>query len=293
MTDAAASPSEPPPPPRRREPFFNIPGVVAACCLVLLGLYALYAFASLETQDWVLARFAFVPARMAIALDVAHRALQVSVQRVPQDDFVALIGSGGGRWWTLVTYALLHGSWAHVGFNCIWLAAFGAPVARRFGTPRFLALLVVATVVGALTQFAADMASFMPVIGASAGVSGAVGAAMRFVFRRASDPAAMFDPARREAAWRQPALSLAETFANRTGLFFIAIWFATNLLFGLYPALSGVTEGPIAWQAHIGGFLSGLLLFKLFDPRRPAPEDDGTLDLQPDVGDDSAHRPSF
>ena len=271
MTDAS--------PPRRREPIFNMPRVVIACCVVLLGLYALYAAASDETKDWVIAEFAFVPARTAIALDLARPQLAVSIQAIPQDTFTALIGSGGGRWWTLLTYALLHGSWAHVGFNCIWLIAFGAPVARRFGAPRFLLLLIVAAIVGALVQFTSNMASFVPVIGASAAVSGAMGAAVRFVFRDASSAAEFLDRARFDAAFRQSALPLVRTLSNRAALAFIVFWLVTNLIFGLYPSLSGVADGPIAWQAHIGGFLTGLLLFRLFDPKGPSFEPDISAEL--------------
>ena len=271
MTDAS--------PPARREPIFNMPGVVVVCCLVLVALYALYAAASDETKDWVIAVFAFVPARAAIALDLARPQLTASVQTIPQETFTALIGAGGGRWWTLVTYALLHGSWAHVGFNCVWLVAFGAPVARRFAAPRFLLLLLVSAIVGALVQFASNMASFVPVIGASAAVSGAMGAAVRFVFRPSSSATEVLDRARLDAAFRQPALSLAGTLSNRAALAFIVFWFVTNLVFGLFPSLSGVADGPIAWQAHIGGFLTGLLLFSLFDPKRPSLERDVSAEL--------------
>ena len=256
-------------PPAAREPVFNLPRVVVACCGVLLAIYALYAFATEATQDWIVATFAFVPARLAIALDVAPAQLQAAVQSIPQETFTALIGAGGARWWTLVTYAFLHGSWAHVGFNCLWLAVFGAPVARRFGTPRFLLLLLLAAIVGALVQFLAAMASFMPVVGASAAVAGAMGAAVRFVFRPSREAAALFDRSQIDAAFRLPALSLAETFRTRAAVVFIVFWFVTNIAFGLFPSLSGVTEGPIAWPAHIGGFLAGLLAFPLFDPRRP------------------------
>lgn len=265
--------SEPTLPERPREPAFNLPGIVTLCCLGLIGIHALRWFLSPETDYDIVANFAFVPARMAIALNVAQHQLQVSVQNLPQDAFQLLIGNGGGKWWTLVTYAFLHGSWAHVGFNCVWLVAFGAPVARRFSAVRFLLLLVVAAVVGALSQFFWSPASFAPVIGASAAVAGAMGAATRFVFRRPGDRARHFDRAALDEAFRQPALTLRQTFTTKGALVFVVIWFVTNLLFGLFPALSGIgTEGPIAWQAHIGGFLAGLLLFPLFDPARPAPD---------------------
>ena len=65
---------------------------------------------------------------------------------------------------------------------------------------------------------------------------------------------------------------------TKAPLVFIVFWFATNLLLGYLPAIGGIGDGPIAWQAHIGGFLAGLLLFPLFEPRRGASGTDDTED---------------
>lgn len=284
-------------PPPRREPVLNLPGVVIACIAVLVALYALYAFASDATQDWAIATFAFVPARLAIALGLAQDQLRDAVQELPQDTFTMLIGSGSARWWTLLTYALMHGSWAHVGFNCLWLAVFGAPVARRFGAPRFLLLLALAAIAGALVQFLAAMASFVPVVGASAAIAGAMGAATRFVFRPSGEASPLFRAEQLDAAFRLPALSLAEMVRTRAALLFIVFWFVTNLLFGLFPNLTGVSDGPIAWPAHIGGFLTGLFAFPLLDPRRkptglePEVSADVPMSEQGISGDGSAAEP--
>ena len=263
-------------PPPRRERAFNLPGVVTACCAVLLAIHAARLLAPVETDNQIVALFAMMPARFTIALHLApetisaayHAAVDKSPVMAAQIDF--LIGEGQGRWWTLVTYAFLHASWAHVGFNCIWLVAFGAPVARRIGSWRFLLLLVVSAVAGALVQYAADIQSFEIVLGASAAVAGAMGAATRFVFRPSEEPLQIFDPARMNEAFRQPALTLRQTVTTKAALVFVLFWFGSNLLFGLMPSLSGIGDGPIAWQAHIGGFVAGLLLFPLFDP--PVPE---------------------
>lgn len=280
--------SEPTP---RREPAFNLPGVVLACCLVLLAIQAIRGFVSDETDDWIIADFAFVPARAAFALHVAQAQLRSAYQHLPQETIVALIGSGSGRWWSLLTYAFLHGGWLHVGFNCVWLGAFGAPVARRFAAARFLVLLAVSAVLGAITLFFWNMASFVPVVGASAAVSGVMGAATRFVFRPAGEPTRIFDRTQLEEAYRRPALTLRQTVTTRTALLFVVFWFATNLLFGLYPSLGGMGDMPVAWQAHIGGFLTGLLLFPLFDPRHPAsardPDAEDTADLPTGPADQS------
>ena len=271
--DHPTSPSPPLPVPRR-EPMFNLPGVIVVSCIVLVGLHALRAIVSVETDNQIVAYLAFMPARVSIALHLASAqvtdAYNAAVEHSPimaaQIDF--LVGDGHLRWWTFLTYALLHGSWAHVGFNCVWLVAFGSAVARRFTALRFLSLMAVAAVAGALLDYAVDVASFQIVIGASAAVSGAMGAATRFVFRPSDEPTRIFDRAKLDEAFRQPALTLRQTFTTKTALVFIIFWFVTNLLFGYFPALGGMGDGPIAWQAHIGGFLVGLLLFPLFD-RRP------------------------
>ena len=280
-------------PTRRREPAFNIPGVIVACCALLLAIHGVREVLSTESDNALVAALAFIPARITLALHLAPtqltNAYHALIDRNPilasQLDF--LMGDGQMRPWTFLTYAFLHASWAHVGFNCIWLVAFGSAVARRFSAGRFLLLLAVSAIAGALAQYLTDITSFELVIGASAAVSGAMGAAVRFVFRPSEEPRRMFDRARLNDAFRQPALSLRRTFTNKVAVIFIVFWFASDLLFGLYPGLSGVSDAPVAWQAHIGGFLAGLLLFRLFDPARPSaplmPEDSAAL-----AGEDEA-----
>lgn len=266
-------------PRRDREPAFNIPGVIVACCVVLFGIHALRLLVSTETDNRIVATFAFVPARTSIALHVATDRLAAAYQALVENNPVVasqldfLLGDGRARWWTFVTYAFLHASWMHVGFNCIWLVAFGSAVARRFSRWRFLLLLVVSAAAGAVTQYLFDITSFQVIIGASAAVAGAMGAATRFVFRPAA-PMRIFDRSRIDEAFRRPALSLRQTFTTKAALVFIIFWFVTNLLFGLIPRLGGAGDGLIAWQAHLGGFAAGLLLFPLFDPARHAPSID-------------------
>jgi membrane associated rhomboid family serine protease len=56
---------------------------------------------------------------------------------------------------------------------------------------------------------------------------------------------------------------------DRRVLTFLGVWFGLNLLFGLTSGQTGLASGTIAWEAHIGGFVAGLLLFPLFDPVKP------------------------
>jgi membrane associated rhomboid family serine protease len=260
-----------------RQPIFNIPGAVLATLLILVGVHLARQIIPGGWDDALFKHLAFVPERLtfAIAPDRVHDSWialaeqgGTGYRQTEVERFV--LGDGSLQPWTMVSYALLHADWAHIGLNAVWLLAFGSPVARRFGGGRFVAFLAVTAWMGALVQWAAHPLDFIPVIGASAAVSGCMGASLRFMFQPHVPMAAIIDTAAegRGEAFVQPALSIRRTLTERRAVTFIVAWFVTNLLFGLGSLSFGLAGGPIAWQAHIGGFAAGLLLFGLFDPVR-------------------------
>jgi membrane associated rhomboid family serine protease len=106
-------------------------------------------------------------------------------------------------------------------------------------------------------------------IGASASVSGTMAAAIRFAFVRGSFLS--FSRGDADVAARVPALSLMRALRNTRVLGFLAVWFGVNIIFGIGSISIGADGASVAWQAHIGGFFAGLVLFSLFDPvPRPA-----------------------
>jgi membrane associated rhomboid family serine protease len=261
---------------KQRERIFNIPVVVVALVALLVGIHAVRQFLPDEQNVALLANFAFVPGRFTFAFDpdriakVLDAAQAAGAAQVEIDQL--FLGDGRPLWWTSVTYALLHASWAHVGLNCLWLVPFGAAVARRFGNPRFILFCVATAIAGALVHFLTHIDDLQPVVGASAIVSGTMGAALRFVFQAPLGPG-FADP--QNLAYRLPAQPLRAVFTNRTALVFLIFWFVANLLFGVGAGALGFADATIAWQAHIGGFLLGLLGFPLFDPPPPTLLDPG------------------
>ncbi|WMS42506.1 rhomboid family intramembrane serine protease [Acuticoccus sp. MNP-M23] len=239
-------PSEPPPPPqppRGREPMFTMPTSVIVMIAVLGIVHALRSQLSFEDDIAVLAWFAFIPARYASAWSQLPGGLAADV-------------------WTFVTYALLHGSVLHIVTNAIWLLAFGSAVARRFGAWRFWVFSAVAAAGGAGLHLVFHWGEGIPVVGASAAIAGLMAAATRFVFDR--DGPLVFGSGGSDAKFLKPARPLLVTLRNRRALAFIVIWFAINLAVGLGSSYAGGLS--IAWEAHLGGFLVGLLAFRLFDP---------------------------
>jgi len=234
---------------QRSEPIFNVPAAVIAVIVVcvLVHLARSYLLTSDEDIDFLLT-FAFIPARYdpTIAVDGA------------------LPGGWGADIWTFFTYAFIHGDAMHLGVNTLWLLPFGSAVARRFGSLRFIAFFAVTADADAAIHLVTHQGAVVPVIGASAAISGFMAAAIRFAFQRGG-PLSMFRSGD-EAAYRVPAAPLTTALRDVRIIAFLAAWFGVNILFGLGSlAIPGI-EQAVAWEAHIGGFLAGLILFALFDP---------------------------
>ena len=173
-------------------------------------------------------------------------------------------GGDGAKVWTFVTYSLLHANLSHIGFNILWLLPFGSALARRFGAVRFFLFMAVTAAAGALAHLLTHEHAMAPMIGASASVSGTMAAAMRFAFVRGSFLS--FNRGDADTAARVPALSLSRALRDPRVLAFLAVWFGVNIIFGVASIAIGLDGASVAWQAHIGGFFAGLLLFSLFDP---------------------------
>jgi len=236
-----------------REPILTLPGALTAYVL-LLAVIHLRVLLPPETEYWTIEVFGFIPKRYDSTL------LAINFP-----------GGAGAKVWTFVTYSLLHANLSHIGFNVLWLLPFGSALARRFGAIRFFTFMAVTAVAGALAHLITHEHSVAPMIGASASVSGTMAAAIRFAFVKGSFLS--FSRGDADAAARVPALSLMRALRNPRVLGFLAVWFGVNIIFGIGSIAIGADGASVAWQAHIGGFFAGLVLFSLFDPvPRVAPD---------------------
>lgn len=248
---------------RRREPLFNLPLSVTVSIGALLLIHAWRSLGlSGETDLRVLLEFAFVPARWTLWWDPTNAGEVLSQASLGEGSAARaalarlIVAQAEADPWTILSYAALHGSWGHVLLNSVWLAAFGAPVARRCGGLRYAALAACCAASGALTHLVLHPFGVAPLIGASAAVSGLMAASARFIFTSSQGDG--MSP-------RRAALSLPELLTDRRTLAFLAIWLVTNFLFGAVAMPLGVVDATVAWQAHVGGFAAGLFFFPLFD----------------------------
>ena len=246
---------------RMREPAINMPAGLVASIALLLAIQGLRSALSDLADLELLLGGGFVPGQWSAALGFADAAdvIRAAGQGIDEVDVAEarqalahyLVDSGRFHPWTILSHAVLHGSWMHVGLNVVWLAAFGTPVVRRLGPVRSALLALASALGGAVAYWAADPLAIQILIGASGVVSGFMGAAALFVFARGpGEPATLRGFAR-----------------NRNALLFIALWFVLNLATGVLAGPLGF-DAPIAWQAHIGGLVAGMAAFPFLDPWR-------------------------
>jgi membrane associated rhomboid family serine protease len=200
----------------------NAPPAVLALIAVLLIIHVLIQIGGQNFANWALNAF---------ALTVIRFAGGARTEMIPYSQY-----------WSLITYGFLHEGWAHVLGNSLWLLIFGTPVARQFGALRFLAIVFVSTLGGALVMLWVYWGVFIVVVGASAAVSGLLAAAIPIMFGRPGVP-----------------LRFGELLRDRRALIFMFIFLGMTLLTGVQELPGFADNGRIAWEAHLGGFVAGLL----------------------------------
>lgn len=222
--------------PPAREPMFNIPGILIVCVAVMVLIEALRAYVLTEMQDQSLVlTAAFIPARYLHPF-------------AEQSSLAYFAGP--------VAYSLLHGGWAHLASNALFLVIFATPLTARIGTMRFLVLWVTSAVAAAFSLAVATGFEDTLLVGASGVVSAMAGASCRFAVP-------LLGSQRVTQARYAPRLGMIEAITHRSVLSFVVFWLIFNVV------VAGVdSSSNIAWQAHLGGFLVGFLGVPLLEKRQ-------------------------
>lgn len=183
-------------------------------------------------------------------------------------------------WWAdawgqaprLLAHAFLHGGWAHLIGNLVFLFVFGDNVEDRLGHGRFLVFYLAAGAVGGLAHAVAAPSSPLPLVGASGAISAVLGAYVRFYPRR--EVQALVVPL--VLPWL-----VLRTFGRVSTFFlwslpawvYVGYWALVQLAEGM-AVLDAVQVAPaaggVAWWAHVGGFAFGLVTAPLFARRAPS-----------------------
>ena len=155
---------------------------------------------------------------------------------------------GAPSWYTPITSMFMHGGWMHIIGNLWFLWVFGDNVEDVMGPIRFVVFYLCCGLAAAFSQVLTDTSSIIPMVGASGAIGGVMGAYI-LLYPRTHIHTLIF-------------LGIFVTTIAVPAFLMLGYWFAIQLLSGL-PAL-GSSKGGVAFWAHIGGFVAGVILVRLF-----------------------------
>ena len=168
----------------------------------------------------------------------------------------ARINADPGAWYTLLTCMFLHGGWMHFIGNMWVLYLFGDGVEDHMGPARYLVFYLLCGLAAGLTHYFTNLGSPVPTVGASGAIAGVMGAYL-----------VLFPTAR--VLTLVPVLFLP-LFFEVPAVVYLGIWFASQLFSGTLSLLNAeFAYGGVAWWAHVGGFVAGMVLLPVF---KKAPE---------------------
>ncbi len=163
-------------------------------------------------------------------------------------DYTMHAGLGGPVPWTLLTSMFLHGGWAHLVGNMVYLGIFGDNVESALGHARYLLFYLVTGIAGGLTHLLTAPHSTVPTLGASAAISGVLAAYV------------LYFPQNRVLVWFWFRILAVPA------MIVIGLWAVVQLISGAGSLVAAGPGGGVAYLAHVGGFASGLALAALLMP---------------------------
>lgn len=177
--------------------------------------------------------------------------------RYTDPGLAAEIGFPVGVYWPFITCMFLHGGWLHLISNLWTLWIFGDNVEDRMGPFRFLAFYLICGVAAGIAHTLTNMGSPIPVLGASGAVAGVL-AAYLLLYPTAGVVCVI------------PIFIFPLIFEVRA-VVFILFWFFMQFFNGALALVNAGQGAGIAWWAHIGGFIAGVVLLNVFVKHTPPP----------------------
>jgi len=152
------------------------------------------------------------------------------------------LANPGGDFLTIFTSMFMHAGWLHIGGNMLYLWIFGDNVEDRFGHLRYLGFYLLCGIAATFAQLAFSMGSSIPNLGASGAIAGVLGAYI-VLFPR-----------------RNVRVMVGSGVSQMPALIVIGLWFVLQLFSGIGSIAETADTGGVAYMAHIGGFVAGVVL---------------------------------
>lgn len=220
--------------------------------LIAVNILVFVFLQQLGSNDFFTFSWSTVPAEILTGADYIRQPLVVTIPETGQQ-FVrpALYETPGSVYLTLLTSMFMHGGFAHLAGNMLYLWIFGDNIENSLGHIRYLFFYIITGLLAALshvfsTYFMAQD-PFIPSLGASGAISGVLGAYL-----------ILFPHRKVHAIFVWYIITIPALVA-------LGLWIAFQIINGI-GVFSGARDG-VAYAAHIGGFLAGMLLIKFFSPK--------------------------
>lgn len=221
--------------------------------LIALNIFVFVVLQQLGSNEQFTYSFSTVPAEILRGTDIVtpSQTIEYAGQavRIP-----GLGPTPGSVYFTLITSMFMHGGIAHIAGNMLFLWIFSDNIEDRLGHVKYLIFYLLCGIIASLSHvfatgvFATDQSSLLvPSLGASGAISGVLGGYI------------LLHPKRRVT------VILFRFLTDVPAYVAIGIWFAFQLISGLGMLGGGSQQGGVAYAAHIGGFVAGLVLIKFFD----------------------------
>lgn len=229
--------------------------LIAANILVFVLFQGLGSDDNRFTYAW-----ATVPAEIATGRDVVTPDRTVRVEPTGQRLRIpGLQPTPGSVYLTLLISMFMHGGWMHLGGNMLFLWIFGDNIEDRLGHLRYLLFYLICGVLASLAHVFTTVAlahnaseTLVPSLGASGAISGVLGGYVLLYPRN------------------RVHVIIFRIFTTVPAYVALGLWFLFQFISGIGMLGGGAQEGGVAYAAHIGGFIAGLALVKLFAAGRPA-----------------------
>lgn len=205
----------------------------------------------------IIANFVVFTAQTGLPPDLAEQFIRhngLIPMRYTDPDVARELGLSPSDLLPFITSSFMHVGVVHLIINMWTLWLFGRPLEQRLGAPRFLLFYLAGGVIGNLSHIAFNVSSPIPALGASGAIAGLLGG-YALTFPRSKIVLLSF------------ALFFPLTY-ELTAIAYMVLWFVFQVAPGLADFLVPPQTGGIAWWAHIGGFLAGLVLVQLIGTRR-------------------------
>lgn len=233
----------------------NRPAVVTIC-LILANIAVFVLLQGFGSNENFTYAFSTVPHEIVTGQDVARTIGVADPLSGDPVGSIALQPTPGSVYLTLLTSMFMHGGFMHLFGNMLFLWIFGDNLEHAMGGKKFLLFYLACGVVAALAQVFTTVATggnhFIPMLGASGAISGVLGGYL------------LLFPHRRVNVLMFRMITQVPAYVA------LGLWFVFQLVSGLGIFGDGTQNGGVAYAAHIGGFIAGLVLVKLFAAGTPA-----------------------